>query len=151
MKRTVILALGISICSCFTLLSKERTKPFELEVPEYKVENSLYNNIEFLDSRRYKDDLGYIQTGLMNSYAYLVDEVPFTDQFNKLISQVTDETSQGKTLLLQLRNLNFSEITKAASETGYCHIRISLFEKEGESAYHEWSEENSDHFFVSMF
>ncbi len=110
-------------------------KPFVLDIPRCMLDSCLYNDIEYLDSRLYKADFGYVQIGAFNKYAYVVDEIPFAQQCDSLIRSITHETAQGKTLLLQLRNLNFSEITKSASETGYCHIRISLYEKEQPDYY----------------
>ena len=130
MKQPLILILLIHIFITGTTAQNKRTKAFNLTIPENVVENSSYNKVEFLDSRLYKEDLGYVQTGMLNNYAYLVDEIPFALQFDSLLNRITDKSAQDKTLLLQLRNLNFSEITKAMSETGYCHIRISLYEKE---------------------
>lgn len=130
MKKLFILTLLAYVFIIGIMAQDKRTKAFNLVMPENVVENSLYNNIEFLDSRLYKEDLGYVQTGMLNNYAYLVDQIPFAHQFDSLINSITNETAQHKTLLLQLRNLNFSEITKAMSETGYCHVRMSLYEKE---------------------
>lgn len=130
MKKLLILTVLSLVFVVGISSQNKRTKAFNLVIPESVVENSLYNNIEYLDSRLYKEDFGFVQTGMFNNYAYLIDEVPFALQFDSLMSRITNETAQNKTLLLQLRNLNFSEITKSMSEAGYCHIRISLYEKE---------------------
>ncbi|MFV0417252.1 MAG: hypothetical protein ACK5KT_00780 [Dysgonomonas sp.] len=130
MKNLFILILLLSVSVINIAAQDKRTKVFNLIVPENVIENSLYDNIEYLDSRLFKEDLGYVQTGMFNNYVYMVDEPSFAQQFDSLMSKVINETARQKTLLLQLRNLNFSEITKSMSETGYCHIRISLYEKE---------------------
>lgn len=113
------------------IIAKERTKAFELIIPESLVENSLYNKLEYLDCRIHKEDLGFVQTSIMNNQTKVIEETPLATQLNTIINNIVTETAKDKTMLFQLRNIYFSEITKSTSETGFCHIRISLFEKNG--------------------
>jgi hypothetical protein len=119
----------VLFCSIVTN-AKERTKAFELQIPDVIVENSLYSNLAYFDSREHNDNFGYVQTSMFNNMTFMIDETPLDVQLNNLIKHVVEPNSAlGRTLLFDLRDINFSEITKSHSETGYCHIRISLFEE----------------------
>ncbi len=42
---------------------KKLPKIFEIELPEQKIANSLYNNIEYIDSRYDTSNMGIVQLG----------------------------------------------------------------------------------------
>ena len=109
-----ILAIGLN-------LSAQERMIFNMAVPsESVIPNSLYNNIDFYDSRvNYEYD------------QVKIDAPSFTNRLNSIVQLSTDSTSQSGTLLLQLRNLDFSE-TKNGVES---HIRMSLYVKKSDDFY----------------
>lgn len=91
---------------------------FHLVVPDMpKVTNSLYSSVLFLDDRP-----------AFEFEAVSIDKVSFNSQLNSLMRKITDNTSQGGVLFFQLRHLRFDKDKKA-------HLRVSLYEKEGEDYY----------------
>ncbi len=133
----ILITLVIILCSFATdLTADSNVKPFELTTsPDLVVNNSLYNKIEFIDSRSFTNYLGFVQTSLFNFMTPVVDVPSMEKQLTTVFQQITNNTAQKGTLLFQLRRLYFSEITKNTSETGYCHIRYNLYERKDDRYY----------------
>jgi len=116
MKKVSILFILILI-SVIGIYAKDDGKSFRLVIPETtKVSNSLYNNIEFLDSR--------------NNYEYdllRIDPASFLSQLNTLLQALTNETAHDATLFIQLRDLSLEKESKNEGE--YAHLRITLYER----------------------
>lgn len=135
MKKIITLAV-VLCCITYNLSAGSDTKPFELTTPpDLVVNNSRYNKIEFLDSRSFTDYLGFVQTSIFNFMTPVVEIPSLEKQLANVFQEITNNTAQKGTLLFQLRRLYFSEITKSASETGYCHIRYNLYEKKDDRYY----------------
>src|ERR1700733_3627584 len=80
--------------------SQDATKNFELLLPTYKVHNSLYNKIGFLDSRSYKAQIGSISIGLLKNHdAKFVLKEPFENQLRSVLSKMIDSSAQEGELL----------------------------------------------------
>ena len=123
------------ILLCLPLLSVQSQKSFELSRSTKRYNNSLYGELQFIDSRTNPEDMGFVQTTMFNKYTPIAVEKPFSDQFNSLFLSLVDTIAQYRTMLVQLRDIKFREETKATSERGFCNIRISLYEKK-DNAYH---------------
>lgn len=121
------------ICSIFTLLAvslyAQTIEKFELKKSEFKVANSLYNKMAFLDVRPDTSNLGFVQVGAFNKRATVIAAEPFDVQFNKLLAAMIDSTAKPQELLFQLKKFSFSEITGAFSENGYLRLNASLYKK----------------------
>lgn len=134
--KKIISLLIILCCFGYTVKAAADTKAFELITPtNLMVDTSLYNKIEFIDSRSFNDYLGFVQTSIFNYQTPVVEETSLEKQLKNVFQQITTQNAQKRTLLFQLRRLYFSEITKSASETGYCHIRYNLYEKKDNRYY----------------
>ncbi len=129
LKKTIFLLLLI-ICGLNVFSQYYYTKEFEIELPEYKVTNSLYNKIIFIDSRVDTTKLGIVQKGLLNKQAKLIAKTPLPIQVENILHSLIDDTAKDGELLLQIRNLTFAESTKAFSEKGFFAIKANLFAKE---------------------
>jgi hypothetical protein len=126
-----------SLICCNIAIAQKATRDFELNLPDQKVAQSLYNVIEYIDSRSDTGNMGIVQTGAFNKKARVVSATPFNLQLQKLIDAIIDSsTSNSDTLLFQLRQLSFAEITGSMSEKGYCYFRASLYHKQHEAYKH---------------
>lgn len=102
----------ILIFTAFLSVSANDNITFHLVVPDMpKVSNSLYSSVLFQDDR--------------SDYEFetiSIDKASFGSQLNNLVKKMTDNTSRGGILFLQLRNLRLDKDKEA-------HLRVSLYEK----------------------
>jgi hypothetical protein len=115
------------LLACPGLFSQTRSEDFEINLPEQKVQNSLYKTLKYIDSRYDTTYMGIVQLGAFNRKAKVIPKIPFSTQLTNVINAMADSTAKDGELLLQLRQFNFAEITGAVSEKGYCYIRASLY------------------------
>jgi hypothetical protein len=125
--KKIILLSPVCLLLSITLFSQKKTQDFELSTPEQKIGNSLYQQIECLDSRPDTTNLGIVQLGLMNTKARVVPKTPFPVQLTRLMNSLTDSTAKNGRLLLQLKHFSFAEVTGAVSEKGYFYFRAILY------------------------
>ena len=107
----------------------QKIEEFSLILPQYKVSNSLYNSIIFIDSRKDTATLGIIQTGAFNRQALVVAKDGLGGQIKNVLAALTDSTAQNNQLLLQLRLYNLAEVTGSFSEKGFFKLYAHLFAK----------------------
>lgn len=131
MKRSLFLCIAIVLFSCDLLA--DRTADFEIAIPTEKIEGSYYNRLQYLDSRLDKSKLGYIFS-TMSGGTEVVDKVSLKKQFQSLMEGATDQSTEGRTLLVQLRKLSFGVDLKKNPKNG-CNLRISFFEADGDNYY----------------
>ena len=111
-------------------LNAQDYKEFKIKIPQNtKVENSLYNKIEFIDSRSFDNYLGFVQTKLFNEYTPIVDKPSIEQQFEDLFEALNPTKKGHNTIVVLLRRLYFSEATKKTAEYGYCHVRFNVYQK----------------------
>ncbi|MBX2924302.1 MAG: hypothetical protein KF746_19025 [Chitinophagaceae bacterium] len=122
-----LLLLGF-VCPLIAV-AQRTTRDFEIEMPEEKISGSLYHSIEYIDARADTSNMGIVQLGAFNKKALVVPLIPFDRQLKKLMDVLADVSSGPDTLLFQLRQLSFAEITGAMSEKGYCYLRAALYHK----------------------
>jgi hypothetical protein len=111
------------------LIAQERTTNFTLDLLKEKVPNSLYDSIEFIDTRYDTTYFGHVQLGLFNDRAKVIAKESVSTQLNKVLDNMTDSHAGKGKLLFALRRFTFLEVTKATSETGFCYVRATLFAK----------------------
>ncbi|PJJ79855.1 hypothetical protein [Mucilaginibacter auburnensis] len=107
----------------------QKIEQFSLIRPEYKVANSLYKTINFIDSRNDTSTLGIVQTGAFNRQALVVAKDGLGNQIKNVLADLTDSTAANGELLLQLRLYNLAEVTSSFSEKGYFKLYAHLFAK----------------------
>lgn len=115
-----------------TTIAQDRTRDFEITLPEQKVSNSLYNKITCIDGRYDTSFMGVVQLGLLNAKTKVVPRIPFPTQVENIMSSLVDSTAQQGELLLHLRQLSFAELTGSFSEKGYCYFRADLYARNQE-------------------
>jgi hypothetical protein len=133
MKRSIVFALAI--CLALQVHAQKRTRDFSLMPPTATVGTSLYRTIDVMDDREYKDNLGIIQVGIMNSKAQVIPEVPLENQIQQQLDLlVTGDKGRG-TLALIIRKFAVAELTGAFSESGFFDFRADLFVKHDDQSY----------------
>jgi hypothetical protein len=122
-----IAVIFLSLCNP---AKAQSTYPYYFAIQDYtRQPNSLYNKISLVDLRIDTLGLGFIQTGAFNKRNTVVPKAPIRGQVNFNLASQIDDSAGTNELLLQLRELNFSEITGAMSENGFFKMRASLFAK----------------------
>lgn len=115
------LILGLRLTGA---LAQQLVHYVELTPPKHKVSGSLYNHIEFMDSRPDTFLIGPIQIGPFgNIDARLVFKDPTQPRLEQFIAGFVDSTAQDGTLLLQLRDLSYVEPIKVR----YLYIKATLY------------------------
>ena len=109
------------------LCAQKATEDFEITLPDQKIRESLYNSIVFVDSRYDTSNLGIVQLGMFNKKAMVLPKYPLQNQVYGVLAALNDTNAGHGTLLFQLRQFSFAEVTGAMSEKGYCYLRASLY------------------------
>jgi hypothetical protein len=103
--------------------------PFELSWPTYKVAGSLYNSIDFIDSRVYTTSIGIIGDGLLpNQQEKIIFKEPILPQLTGLMQVLTDNSAKEGTIVLQLKKFRFIE----QSGVRYCYLSAALYAKKAD-------------------
>jgi hypothetical protein len=122
----LMLAIGnISFC-------QKKTEAFSFIKPNDFIPAafSYYKTIDFLDSRIEKRNMGIVQLGVMNAKALVVPDPALPEQFQTMLDEVNGDTVGANSLLLQLRDFRFAELTSSFKEEGWCYLRANLYTKE---------------------
>jgi hypothetical protein len=130
MKKLILPLLAIWVSGINTsaqdIASAGLTRVFEIVPPAFKVHNSLYRTIEFIDSREDSALIGVVDVGLLkNRAANLILKTPILPQLQRMVDSMTDLNGQDGALLFQLRDFNFVEETG----TRYCYLKAALYAK----------------------
>jgi hypothetical protein len=140
MKRPLLLLLSLCIVGSPLWAQSNSTNykvEFEFKLPELRkkdsarrisrVSNSLYDNIDFLDSRP-RPVIGPTFTGLLkNKPADLVLKQPVGAQFTGILNGLIDGTAGNGSLLFQLQRFYYIE----EFTTHYCYLQATLYSKTG--------------------
>jgi hypothetical protein len=112
------------------LFAQDPVKLFEIVVAKIKVQNSLYNKIEFVDSREDSSFIGIVNVGLLKNHdARLMLKLPVLPQLKNLLNSMTDSSAGAGELLFQLKDFRFAE----TRETRYCYLNAALYAKKENS------------------
>ena len=102
--------------------AQEKIKYFDLSYTDKKIENSLYSNIKFLDSREDTSGMGIVRVGTLNKEAVVRSNGSFQGQLENLLSQINGSNTSQSNLLFQLRRLKFVEKAGEGKEYGYIFL-----------------------------
>ena len=89
MKKGFVILLVLCFASCL-----KAQQAFKVNMPEIKIEGSLYNKINWIDSRIDTTNLGVVQLGMFNNRAKVVWENPFSDQLDSLMHIITSNDAK---------------------------------------------------------
>jgi hypothetical protein len=128
MRKLIFTLLVLLYFSGTNSSAQDRIRFFEISSPKYKVQNSLYKTIGFLDSRDDSSLIGLVNVGLLkNQDAKLILRSPVLPQLTKLVDSLTDSSAKEGEVLFQLKDFYFSETTGSR----YCYLNAGLYSKEG--------------------
>lgn len=115
----------IILLATLNLCAQNIAREFEIALPGYKVENSLYNTIRAVDSRAGDTVIGIINYGaLRNIDAKLVMATSLQSQLTNVLNDLTDTSAKNGELLFQLNRFSFVETWG----TRYCHLIATLYD-----------------------
>jgi hypothetical protein len=120
----LLLLLFIPIAIANKTSAQTYPENFIIPVSSHVIHNSLYKTIGFIDSRP--------TDGLLTRKPKRVTAIPISNQLNNLMDSVTDSTAKDGALLLQLRLLNFAEVSGTINQKGTCYLRAILYSKKGD-------------------
>lgn len=121
--------LFIIINSFFYTLRSQNTEYFHLNQPNYKAHASLYNSVDFIDSREDTSDFGKVYSRTARRLLPAQPQIDFYTQFNWLLANFTDSTAKPNELLVQLRKFKFFEFGDGIYNCGYCTLRLDLYSR----------------------
>jgi len=127
MKKTtlpVLIFLSVPLVIC----AQKRTEDFQLNLPEKKVQNSLYSSIRFIDARDDTALVGIINRGVLNNRVTLITKQPLKDQISSVFTALTDGSAKNGELVFHVRQFIMAEIHNGSlTGKGYCYMRANLF------------------------
>lgn len=114
-----------------------KTEDFNIAKPEYTTQSN-FSHLQIIDSRKDTANYGIVQKGAFNKRALVQPKIPIAVQLDNIFHLLKSNagTVPLDTLVIQLRDLKFAEITEAFKETGYFYLRANAYLKRGE-AYSE--------------
>lgn len=120
----VLIFLSVPLVIC----AQKRTEDFQLNLPEKKINKSLYNSIRFIDGREDTALVGVINRGVLNDRVALITKQPFKDQVSSVFTALTDGSAKNGELVLHVRQFIMAEIHNGSlAGKGYCYMRANLF------------------------
>jgi hypothetical protein len=127
MKAIVCLSIALLIFS-YDTVAQVLLEDFSIIVPHFKINNSLYNKIELLDSRIDVTDFGIIQRSESPYPLKVLPVVPLAKQLNNIVSHLTDSSTGTGQLLFHLRKFRFA-VNGGRNELGYFFFRGDMYAK----------------------
>jgi len=109
--------------------SQQKTIEFTLSHPEQVVQNSLYNNIQFIEKR---NNINQVHLGKISGNP-VISKPGLSKQLAEFVNNATDLTAQNGTLVICLRRFAFiRRNTETGAFGGYeCIIAAESYEKKG--------------------
>ncbi|TCZ72161.1 hypothetical protein [Flaviaesturariibacter aridisoli] len=114
----------------------QHTDYFTIGLPEkvQPVSGARYGRVRLLDARYDSSSLGVVQTGAFNRLASVVPKPALEVQLQGLVEAQGGRNAPG-TLLFQLRDFRFAELTTSFREQGWCYLRANLYAEAGAGRY----------------
>lgn len=130
-----IIILLINFLSVISITAQKRTEDFQINIPEERNIKSAFKTITLIDARPDTTNVGIVQKGAFNAKAKVVPVTPLRNQFQNLLTSITNKDSEDGELVLYLKQFYFAEVTGAISEKGYCYFQAYLFSKNKEEKF----------------
>jgi len=110
----------------------KKTEDFTAALPAYTTQSN-FGILEYIDSRKDTASYGIVQKGAFNKKALVQPKIPISQQFQSIFASLkSPETTSNDTLVIQLRDMKFAEVTEAFKETGYFYLRaVAYFKSDG--------------------
>lgn len=111
----------------------EKTEDFNIEKPAYTTQSN-FSYLQVIDSRKDTTSYGIVQKGVFNRNSLVKPKIPIAVQLENIFNSLkaNDGAAPKDTLVLQLRDIKFAEVTEIGKETGYFYLRANAYLKKGE-------------------
>jgi hypothetical protein len=119
----ILLVSCMPFMSLLAQKSTDSTLYFAFITPKHKPVRSLYNTIDFLDSRQDTSMIGVLGVTDNGGVARLVLGTPVLPQLTNMLNALTLAPAGDGRLLLQLKRFSFAEKTRAR----YCYLSVILY------------------------
>jgi len=107
---------------------------YYLQVPKYKIANSLYSELSVYDGRESGVNLGVVKKGISKTKHIIASKTPISDQIENMFDKSLErETAQAGKLVLHLLNFDLALLSNALYDRGYFDFKAILYEKKGEN------------------
>ncbi|BAP30847.1 protein GrpE [Chryseobacterium sp. StRB126] len=128
MRNILTLLLLLTVTTTFAQSKKFIIEELNLSDPLQTIVNSNYNKIKLQDIRTNPDDYGIVMKGVSDRKAKVRFSPSFEEQLTKMFDKGIDKTSaKDQELLIQLRSLNYKEVTIDMVQYGYFNFRALIF------------------------
>ncbi|MDM1553443.1 MULTISPECIES: hypothetical protein [Chryseobacterium] len=128
MRKSLALLLLLIITSIFAQSKKFIIEELNLPHPAQTISNSNYNTIKLQDIRKDPEDYGIVMKGVSDRKAKVKFNPSFEDQLSRMFDKGIEKSSANdQELLIQLRNLNYREVTIDMVQYGYFNFRALIF------------------------
>lgn len=124
-----LIFLLLNFLSVISINAQKRTEDFQITIPEERNIKSAFKTIRLIDVRPDTTNVGIVQKGAFNAKARVIPSTALRNQFQNLLTSVTNQESIDGELVLYLKQFYFAEVTGAISEKGYCYFQAYLFSK----------------------
>jgi hypothetical protein len=119
----ILLVNCMPLMSLFAQRNADSTLYFAFATPKHKPVKSLYNTIDFLDSRQDTSMIGVLGFTDSGGVARLVLASPVLPQLTNMLNALTIAPAGDGRLLLQLKRFSFAEKDRAR----YCYLSAILY------------------------
>lgn len=140
-----ILAIAFVSTLLVQVHAQKRVRDFSLAPPTGTVETSLYQHIDVIDGRDFKENLGIIQVGALNAKAQVIPEIPLEKQIQQQLGLLVQGSTGDGTLVLLIKKFTVAELTGAFSESGFFDFRAELFVKDQFNSYQKLASIDTSH------
>ena len=124
----------IFLFSVFNAYSQTKSHSIELGIKQ-PVVNADINCIKVIDKRLVKNNIGFVQKGLVNRKVAAVFSEDFSTYLQGQINTLITDNPNQQDLVLIFHELNVSELTGAVSEKGFCGMEIEFARQKDTSLY----------------
>ncbi|MGE8553074.1 MAG: hypothetical protein ACN6OB_03930 [Chryseobacterium jejuense] len=126
MRNSLTLLLLLTVTSIFAQSKKFIIEELNLPEPVQTISN--YNKIKLQDIRIDPEDYGIVMKGVSDRKAKVKFSPSFEEQLSSMFDKGIEKSSaRDQELLVQLRNLNYKEVTIDMVQYGYFNFRALIF------------------------
>lgn len=128
MRITALIAICIFVLRTNLLFAQ--AKDFEFKAPDNSPKEVILKNVDVLDSRADKFNLGYIKKSLGGNFAPVTIYGTLEGEMTSFIKSTYKNETTGLELLVHIRQFSFAEINNGGTQYGYFRVRIDLYSKQ---------------------
>jgi len=130
-----LLKILLTFLCCYSrIIYAQKPEYIHLDPANFKIEKSIFSELEIVDTRFDTVYMGFVQKGALNRKAPIKLTQSMADEVKGSTSRLTtNATKGGETVLINIRNFFLSELTSAMSESGMFIFKAGCYLKTGYS------------------